>query len=179
VPLCGSSPGVARESCRAEISELVAARDGDAMREIALGELRRAAQELGEGGAQAAQQQHHERECGENGERGMNLTDALEPAQEPRRVGIDSDDLGCLVGEAHLDQLVQLLVDAASEEIGEFLPGDVRLAAAAQLLDLAELIERALVLLLDLREPGKLGGFGLAFVLIDDGELCLDERLER
>ena len=163
----------------AEIGELVAARDGDAMGKIALGELRRAAQELGEGRAQAAQQQHYERERGENGERGMNLTDALEPAQELSRVGIDPDDLGCLVGQADFDQLVQLLVDAASEEICEFLPGDVRLAAAPELLDLAKLIERTLKLLLDLREPCEFGGLGLAFVVIDDGELFFDERLER
>src|SRR5262245_26943163 len=55
----------------AEIGELVAAGDGDAMGEIALCELRCAAQKLGERSAQAAQQQDRERECGENGERRM------------------------------------------------------------------------------------------------------------
>ena len=112
----------------------------------------RAAQELGERSAQAAQQQDHERKSGENGERRMDLAHALEPAQELGRVGIDPDDLGGLVGNADLDQLVELLVDAAFEQIGQLLPGDVRAAAAAQLLDLAELVERALEFLPDFRQ---------------------------
>src|SRR5262245_30257103 len=163
----------------AEIGELVAAGDGDAMGEIAVGEFRCAAQKLGERSAQAAQQQDRERKCGDNSERGMDLAYALEPTQELGRVGVDPDDLGGLVGETDIDQPVQLLIDAASEQIVEFLPGDVRLAAAAQLLDLAELVERALEFLPDLRQPRELGGLGLPLVRIDDGELLFGKRLKR
>ena len=109
----------------------------------------------------------------------MDLADALEPAQELGGVGIDPDDLGGLVGHADFDQLVELLVDAALEQIDQPLPGDIGAAAAAQLLDLAELIERALELLPDLRQACELGGFGLAFVVADDGELSLGQGLER
>ena len=64
----------------AEIGELVAARDGDAMREIALGELAGAAHELGKRRPQALQQQADQRKCRDDGERGMDLADALELA---------------------------------------------------------------------------------------------------
>src|SRR5262245_8395341 len=109
----------------------------------------------------------------------MDLAYALEPAQELGRVGVDPDDLGGLVGEADIDQPVQLLVDPASEEIGQLLPGNVRLAAAAQLFDLAELVERALEFLPDLCQPRKLGGFGPALIGIDDGKLPFGEGLKR
>ena len=109
----------------------------------------------------------------------MDLADALEPAQELRGVGIDPDDLGGFVGHADLDQLVELLVDAALEQIGQPLPGNIGTAAAAQLLDLAELIERALEFLPDLRQACELSGFGLTFVLADDGELSLGQGLKR
>ncbi len=80
---------------------------------------------------------------------------------------------------AHVDQAVKLLVDAASEQIGQFLPGDVRLAAAAQLLDLAELVERALEFLPDFRQPRELRGLGPALIGIDDGKLLFGKGLKR
>ena len=56
-----------------------------------------------------------QREGGEDGERRMDLADTFEPAQELRRVSIDPDHFGSLVGNGDLDQLVELLVDAAFE----------------------------------------------------------------
>ena len=70
----------------------------------------------------------------------MDLADAFEPAQELRRVGVDPNHFGGLVGDAHLDQFVQLLIDATFEQIDQPLPGDVGTAATAQLLDLVELV---------------------------------------
>src|SRR4029453_946972 len=101
----------------------------------------------------------------------MDLAYAREPAKERGRVGVDPDDLGGLVGKADIDQPVQLLVDAAPEQIGQFLPSDVRLAAAATLPHLAELIERALEFLPNFRQPRELGGLGPPLINIDDGEL--------
>ena len=46
----------------------------------------------------------------------MDLADLLEPAQKLRRIGIDPDDLSGLVGDGDLDELVQLLVDAALQQ---------------------------------------------------------------
>ena len=46
----------------------------------------------------------------------MDLADAFELTQEPRRVGVDPVDLGGFVGDPDLDQLVELLVDASLEE---------------------------------------------------------------
>ncbi len=149
------------------------------MGQIAFGELAGAAQQLGKRRAQAAQQQHHQRQRGEYRQHGMDLADAFEPAQQPRRVGIDPDHFGGLVGHADLDQLVELLVDAALEQIDQPLPGDVGAPAALQLLDLAELIQRVLELLPDPGQPLKLGRFGLALVGADEGELFLAELLER
>ncbi len=132
----------------AEIGELVAAGDGDAMGEVALGELAGAAHELGKRRrASRCNRRQHQRERGEDGERGMDLADALEPAQELCRVGVDPDHLGGLVGDADLDQLVQLLIDAAFEQVDQPLPGDVGTAAAPQLLDLVELVQSVLELL--------------------------------
>jgi hypothetical protein len=109
-------PGHAIEA-PAEIGELVAAGNGDAMGEIAFGEFGRAVQKFGERGAQAAQQEHHKRKRGENGERRMDLAHALEPAQEAGGVGIDPDHFGGLVGDTNLDKLVEFLVDTPFEEI--------------------------------------------------------------
>ena len=109
----------------------------------------------------------------------MDLADALEPAQEPGSVGIDPEHFGGLVGDGDLDQLVELLVDAAFEQFDQLLPGDVGPAAAAQLLDLGELIERVLVFVPDGCEPVDLGRFGALLVGPDDGQLFLGEVLER
>ena len=108
----------------------------------------------------------------------MNLTDPLKPAQQPRGIGIDPDDLGGLVGDRDLDQLVQLLVDAALEQSEQRRPGDIGAAAAAQLLHLAELIERVLKFALDGVEPVELGSFHPAFLGADHGELGLGEPIE-
>ncbi len=59
------------------------------------------------------------------------------------------------------------------------MPGDVGTAAAAELLDLAELIERVLKFLTDQSEPLELGRFGLLFFGTDNGELLLAELLQR
>jgi len=75
----------------AEIGELIAPGNGDAMREIALGKHARAAQQLGERGAEPLQEQHHQRERDQNGEDRVNLTDPLKPAQQPRGIGIDPE----------------------------------------------------------------------------------------
>ena len=64
----------------AEIGELVAAGDDDAMGEIALGQLAGAAHELCKRRPQALQQEADQRERREDGQRGMDLADALEPA---------------------------------------------------------------------------------------------------
>src|SRR6188508_2470323 len=148
------------------------------MREIALGKLARAPQQLGQRCAQTSQQKHDERERGENGERGVNLADALEPAKELRCVGVDAEHLGGLVGDANLNELVKLLIDAAFEEIDQPLPGDIRSAAASQLLDFAELIQRVLVLLLDAIEAIEFGGFGLALLRPDHLELVRGKLLK-
>ena len=117
------------------------------------------------GARKPAQQQHHQRERGEDGQRGMDLADALEPAQELRRVGIDPDHLGGLVGDADLDQLVELLVDAALEQIDQ--PSarrrrDGRGCATARPRRAdracAGIPARICV------EPRELGGFGLALL---------------
>ena len=78
------------------------------------------------------------------------MAEALEPTQELRRVRVDPHHFSGLVGDGHLNQLVQLLVDAALEQLDQPSPGNVGTAAAAQLLDLAELVEGVLELLLDL-----------------------------
>ena len=109
----------------------------------------------------------------------MDLADALEPAQELCRVGVDPDHFGGLVGDADLDQFVQLLIDAALEQIDQPLPGDVGTAAAPQLLDLVELVQSVLKLAADLLEAGKLGGFGLLLLGPDDGELLVAQVLQR
>ena len=124
----------------AEIGELVVAGDGDTVGEVALGELGGAAQKLGKRRAQTPQEEDHEAQRGEDGERGVNLANPLEPAQERRGVGIDPDDLGGLVGNGDLDQLVELLVNSALEQVDQLLPGDVGPAAAPELLDLGELV---------------------------------------
>ena len=114
------------------------------------------------GARRPLQQEADQRERGEDGERGMDLADALEPAQELRRVGVDPDHFGGLVGDADLDQLVQLLVDAAFEQIDQPLPGDVGTAATAQLLDLVELVQRVLEFAAgSASRRVKLGGFRL------------------
>ena len=64
----------------AEIGELVAAGNGDAVRQIAFGKRAGAAQELGERRAEPLQEQHHQPERQQNGEDRMDLTDLLEPA---------------------------------------------------------------------------------------------------
>ncbi len=129
----------------AEIGELVAAGNRDAVRQISLGERAGAAQELGERRAEPLQEQHHQSQRHQNGDDRMDLTDPLEPAQQPRRVGVDPIDLGGLVGDRDLDQLVELLVDAALEKREQRRPGRVRPPPAAQLLDILELVERMLV----------------------------------
>ena len=95
-----------------------------------------------------------------------------------RGVGVDAEHLGGLVGDANLNELVKLLIDAAFEEIDQPLPGDIRPAAASQLLDFAELIQRVLVLLLDAIEAIELGGFGLALLRPDHVELALGKLLK-
>ena len=100
--------------------------------------------QLGERRPEPLQQQHDERESDQNGDHRMDLADPLELAQQPRGVGVDPHHLGGLVGDRDLDELVQLLVDAALEQGDQRRPGDVGTAAAAQLLDLAELVERVL-----------------------------------
>ena len=87
-------------------------------------------------------------------------------------------DLGGLVGDGDLDELVQLLVDASFKECNQPLPRDVGTAAAAQLLDLAKLIERVLIFRLDGIEPLELGGFDPAFLGAHHGELGLGQLLE-
>ena len=109
----------------------------------------------------------------------MDLADAFEPAQELCRVGVDPDHFGGLVGDAHLDQFVQLLIDAAFEQIDQPLPGDVGTAATAQLLDLVELVQRVLEFAADLLQAGKLGGFGFLLLGPDDGELLVAQVLQR
>ena len=162
----------------AEIGELVAPGNGDAMREIALGKHARAAQQLGERGAEPLKEQHHQRERDQDGKGRMNLTDPLKPAQQPRGIGIDPDDLGGLVGDRDLDQLVQLLVDAALEQSEQRRPGDIGAAAAAQLLHLAELIERVLKFALDGVQPVELGGFHPPLLGADHSELGLGEPIQ-
>ena len=63
-----------------EIGELVVAGDGDAVGEVALGELGGAAQELGKRGAQAPQEEDDEPKRGQDGERGVDLANLLEPS---------------------------------------------------------------------------------------------------
>ena len=96
----------------------------------------------------------------EHGERGVDLADALEPAQQLCGVGVDPDHLGGLVGHADLDQLVELLVDAAFEEIDQPLPGDVGAAAAPQLLDFAQADPECAGTPVDLVRRIKFDGFG-------------------
>jgi hypothetical protein len=100
----------------AEIGELVAAGNRDAVRQVAFGKGAGAAQELGERRAEPLQEQHYEGQRQQNGDDGMDLTDPLEPAQEPRRVGVDPINLGGLVGDSDLDKLIELLVDAALQK---------------------------------------------------------------
>ena len=163
----------------AEIGELVMTGDGDTVGEVTLGELGGAAQELGKRRAQTPQQEDHEAQRGEDGERGVNLANPLESAQERRGVGIDPDDLGGFVGNGDLDQLVELLVDAALEQVDQLLPGDVGPAAAPELLDLGELVERVLELALDLVETLELDQFRLELVRRNDSELFLGEVPQR
>ena len=77
----------------------------------------------------------------------MDLADALEPAQQPRRVGVDPDHLGGLVGDRDLDQLVELLVDATlqkGDQRCQATSGRPRLCNCSTSL---ELVERMLELL--------------------------------
>ncbi len=152
--------------------------DGNAMRQVAFGKLRSPAQKLGQGGAQAAQQQDRQRQRGENGERGVDLADALEPVQELCSIGIDSHDFGGLVRHGDFDQLVELLIDAVFGQLEQILPGDIRPAAVTQLFHLAELIQGLLKLPLDRGKPLKLGGFALVFLGPHQGQLPLGEVLQ-
>src|SRR5262245_58334686 len=99
----------------------------------------------------------------------MNLADGIEPAQQPCGISVDPYHLGSLVGDGDLDQLVQLLVDAALEQSKQRRPGDVRAPAAAQLLYFAQLIERALKFALDGVEPVEFGSLHPAFLRADHG----------
>ena len=101
----------------------------------------------------------------------MDLADALEPAQQLGRVGIDPDDLGGLVGDGDLDQLVELLIDAALQQRDQVLPGDVGPATAPELFDLRQLIQSVLKLLLDLLQTIEFSRLGLELVGPDNGEL--------
>src|SRR6185436_1668309 len=74
-----------------ELGKLIATRNGDTVREVALGKLARALQQLGQRCAQTSQQSHDERERDENSQRSVNLADALEPAQELRGVSVDAE----------------------------------------------------------------------------------------
>ena len=111
------------------------------------------------------QQQHDERERDENGDDRMHLADLLEPAQQSRGIGIDPVHLRGLVGHGNLDQLVQLLIDAAFQQFDQPLPGDVGAAVAAQLLDLAQLVQGVLIFGLDGVEPDELRRLVLALGL--------------
>ncbi len=105
----------------------------------------------------------------------MDLAESLQPVEQHRGVGVDPVDLGGLVGHADFDQLVQVLIDAAFQQFDQPLPGDVRAPAAAQLLDLGELIQGVLILALDGVQPVELGGFLLALLRPDHGELALGQ----
>ena len=106
----------------------------------------------------------------------MDLADALEPAQQLGRVGIDPDDLGGLVGDGDLDQLVELLIDAALQQRDQVLPGDVGPATAPELFDLRQLIQSVLKLLLYLLQTIEFSRLGLEFVGPDNGELLARVR---
>ena len=143
----------------AEIGKLVAAGNGDAMRKIALGELARCRASA----RQAASASRCNRSSTSASVARMASAAWIWLIRSSRaksrcRVGIDPDHFGGLVGDADLDQLVQLLVDAALQQIDQPLPGDVGAAAAPQLLDLVELVESVLELRSDLLEALQLGG---------------------
>ena len=61
----------------------------------------------------------------------MDLTDALQPAQELGCVRIDPQHLGSLVGDGDLNEFVEFLVEAALQQSDQVLPGHVRPATAA------------------------------------------------
>ena len=115
----------------------------------------------------------------ENREGSMDLADLLKPREKVGRVGVDPQHLGALVSDGDLDQLVELLVDAALQQFDQLLPGDIGPAAAAELLDLGQLIQGVLVFVPDGAEAVDLGRLGLALVALDDAELFLGEVLER
>ena len=108
----------------------------------------------------------------------MGLADLLEPGEQPCRIGIDSIDLGGLVGNRNLDQLVQLLVDAALEQRDQRRPGDVGPPAAAKLLDLGELVEGVLELGLDGGKPVHLCRLHPPFIGGHESKLRLGQALQ-
>ena len=108
----------------------------------------------------------------------MDLADVLEPRKKTRCIGVDPQNFGGLVGDRDLDEPVELLVEAALHQFEQVLPSDVGPAAAAQLLDLVELIERLLEFRLDRCNPFELSGFGRAFVGTDKSKFLLGELFQ-
>ena len=84
-------------------------------------------------------------------------------------VGVDPHDLGGLVGDRDIDELVQLLVDAALEQRDQGRPGDVGPAAAPQLLDLGKLVEGMLNSCLMASSRSSSCGFDAPLVGADHG----------
>ena len=147
----------------AEVGELMAAGDVDAVREVAFGKDRRPAQELRQRRAQAAQQKSKQRDGGEDGDRRVDLADAFKPQEKTRCIEVDAQNFGSLIRDGHFDEPVELLIEAALHQFEQVLPSDVGPAAAPELLDLAQLIERLLELALDRCNPIELSGLGRAF----------------
>ena len=108
----------------------------------------------------------------------MDLADALKPREKTRCIGVDAQNFGSLIRDGHFDEPVELLIEAALHQFEQVLPSDVGPAAAPELLDLAQLIERLLEFALDRCNPFELSGLGRAFVGTDKSKFLFRELFQ-